>query len=58
MMKRGSIVTAPYQSGLTAEIKRGKVVDVLSSQVFIKFEDGTEGFAFLRDKQLKLESVR
>lgn len=55
MITRGSVVTAPYQSGLTVEVKRGKVVDVLSSQVFVKFDDGTEGFAFLRDKQLKQE---
>ena len=51
-LKRGDKVKAMYNNGLTAEQKCGIVVDVLSIQVFIKFNDGSEGFAFIADKQL------
>ncbi len=52
-LERGDRVEAMYNNGLTMEMKCGIVEDVLSTQVFIEFDDGTEGFAFIADKQLK-----
>ena len=51
-LKRGDRVKAIYNNGLTTELKCGIVEDVLSIQVFIKFNDGSEGFTFIADKQL------
>lgn len=50
-LKELTRVNAPYWDG---QIKPGTVVDVLSSQYFIAFDDGTEAFVFKSDMGIKL----